>query len=536
MNRDEILFEPESRQLQSARLEHLLNFSELLVLLIGESGLGRSQMVSAMRPESLAVKPTWTLLQLESSYDVTQLLKALVADLELDCASENRARLSAIHAYARALHEIGERLTICIDDADYLTDNALELLINFSRVDNSSPLILLTGLPEFEVRFFDRDFNKLVEGHLHIEHLMPFTTEESRSLIEAYLPENARVKDSVIKRVISNAQGRPGALKSEASKLTETSRQIPLKVKGNNRWYFGALALVSTILLATMLYLFIPSLSSKDSDAPAVARLNIPIPEPVQATNENTEEQIKVIEARTELSERLAAQEERLKDQAQQRQVQQEQTLQDKVEPPLELTEPEVITQEQVQVELPTPIEEPKPAVEVAEQVPPGSVADQAKEESPTVVAEAVQEEGPGGVKPKEVLVEKPSIAAVPAEILMPPQSNLAEQPSVTDSRPASVIEVMSWPKRDLTIQLMAAREKATAERFMRNYDSINGLLLMEYPSGGAPRFLVVYRHFASRQLAQTAVESLPNSLQRLNPWIRSVAGLQSELSSAYTP
>src|SRR5210317_489404 len=191
-----IHFDPESRQLQTARLEHLLSFSDYLLLLVAEPGLGRSHLLSHLRPEQSPVQPHWVLLAPDATFDVSHLLQSLVAQLGLSCEPNNRSRLTALHNYAQALEQVEQQLVICVDDADYLTDNALELLINFSKVDSAAPRVLLSGLPEFEQRFYEREFNRLVEGALHIEHLLPYTAEEARAFIDAHLLDGRVLKDS----------------------------------------------------------------------------------------------------------------------------------------------------------------------------------------------------------------------------------------------------------------------------------------------------------------------------------------------------
>lgn len=498
MRMGDIEFQPESRQLQQARLEHLLSFSDLFIILVGEAGQGKSYLLNRLHPQQSSAEPGWASLVLDQSCDVTQLLIALMEQLGLSSEANNRARLTTLHAYARSLVEIDQRLIICIDDADYLTDNALELLINFSMVDEAAPKLLCAGLPEFESRFFDREFNRLVEGRLHVERLLGFSAEEARGFIDAHLPDSLRLKDGDYRKLISLCEGRPDRLKAEVARRF-IDRALPrpsgamIKRLGS-RWYSAAALMVALLSLAILLYALIPQTPPAE---PPETRIALPVPEPQRAT---TEDSPAVIEARMRLSEKLAEQESRL------RRVEALDATPARQSPEIVASAsepaPEADAEIGVQTRVVAPVNVPQPEVN----------------DSQADARSGVDQLGPGGAKPKPV-VAQPSEPAVVAPTRLIPQS---------------VATVLGWPARDLTIQLLAASSTSTAERFMRDNAVLSGLLRVDYTAKSGQRYLVLYGHFSSRSEAQAAVAALPASLQSLKPWIRSVTGLQAELKAAY--
>ena len=552
-----IHFEPESRQLQRARLEHLLSFSDLVMLVVAEQGLGKSHLLAQLKPEQNPIQPNWAQLSLETAFDVTHLLQALVAQLGVSCEPNNRARLTALHAYARELEQLDQRLHICIDDADYLSDNALELLLNFSKIDNAAPRVLLAGLPEFEGRFFEREFNRLVEGSLHVEHLQPYSAEEARAFVDAHLLDGRQLKDAEYRRLLLESQGRPDLLKAALAKLLDQApSRAGLKGAVNNRWYWAGILLVLATTAGAIGYLYSPN---ETVEPEITTPLEIPIPQVVQADNQSEPE---LVAARSELSKRLDEQEQRLAEVA---------DLTSEERDAVAESEPTQVVKEITPAPEPTPVRvadsQPEIAPETTQPQTPAPAVEESTPTAPEVQAVDVRQLPPGaeleadstvarsGTAPEvaiSVQAEKepepeqqptqsvedtsaetqPTIPAAPA----PSSAQTASSAQTTSRFSADIETVLGWPATDLTVQLLAAREEQTADKLIARYGSATPMLKLSYPYKGAPRFTVVTGHYPSRAAASRAVENLPAELQRLKPWIRSVTGLKSELNSALNP
>jgi len=536
-----IHFEPESRQLQSARLEHLLSFSDLVVLLIGEQGLGKSHLLNQLKPQQQPMQPSWVHLTPDTAFDVTHLLQALIAHLGISCEPNNRARLTVLHAYARELAEQDERLHICVDDADYLSDNALELLINFSKVDNAAPRVLLAGLPEFEQRFFEREFNRLVEGSLHVEHLQSYSAEESRAFVDAHLLDGRQLKDAQYRRLLLESHGRPDLLKAALAKLLDGSGEKGSRMRPvGNRWYWLGIALVLATTAGAIGYLHTPN---EQGEAEITRPLEIPIPQAVQTDPASDAE---LIAARAELAKRLEAQEKRLA------QVESD-SVQSVAAPAFEPTQP--LEPASAPALEPEPVQSEAEPIAVAEVSPstdpepePVSV-DLAETSVQAVGVEAAKQLPPGAELNVAAAEEDANTESVPAE---PAQTGAAPAPAPTpapepepepesaESEPAKfsrdIETLLGWPATDLTIQLLAAREEKSADTLIERHGATVSLLKLSYPYKGAQRYTVVTGHYPSRAAANAAVSELPRALQNLKPWIRSVTGLKTELNTALNP
>ncbi len=543
-----IHFEPESRQLQRARLEHLLSFSDLVILLIAEQGLGKSHLLSQLKPEQNPMQPNWVHLSLETAFDVTHLLQALVAQLGISCEPNNRTRLTALHACARELEQLDQRLHICIDDADYLSDNSLELLLNFSKIDSAAPRVLLAGSPEFEQRFFEREFNRLVEGALHAEHLQPYTAEEARSFVDAHRIDGRQLRDAEYRRLLLENQGRPDQLKAALAKLLDQPSTRPgLKSAVSNRWYWAGILLVLATTAGAIGYLYTPN----ETAEPAITTpVEIPIPQVVQADSQSEPE---LVAARSELSKRL--EEQRLAQvegptpeesagptESESTQVVAEIKSAPETAPIQVVDLPQELDPEITQRDTPAlATEEPEssaldPQAADVNQLPPGAELESVSTATsagatPEVVISAEPEKEPDPQPQQPPALQTVDTRTEPQTVA--PATREPKGAQTTSRFSADIETVLGWPATDLTVQLVAAREEQTADKLIARYGSAAPMLKLSYPYKGVPRFTVVTGHFPSRAAANRAVSNLPAELQRLKPWVRSVTGLKSELNSA---
>lgn len=206
--------EPASRAQLVSKLRHLVRFSDLLLMIIGANGSGRSTLLTQLQGTDAQEERREVLLRFDETIDVTHLLTSLVEALDLDCPADagNRARLSALHQYSQTLHAAGVPLVLLLDDADYLTNNALELLISFAMLEDSAPRVVLTGTPEFEQRVIANEFDQLLDGRLHVQLLEPFDIDEAEAFVEGLLPPGRVLSPKQIRKLVEETDAQPGLL------------------------------------------------------------------------------------------------------------------------------------------------------------------------------------------------------------------------------------------------------------------------------------------------------------------------------------
>ena len=141
-------------------------------------------------------------------------------------------------------------------------------------------------------------------------------------------------------------------------------------------------------------------------------------------------------------------------------------------------------------------------------------------------------------VEPQQTDVEttaKPALATSTKTSAPKPEAPLA----VTKPKPAPEPKIDSrsaWilaqPADYYAIQLLGAREKATVDKFLAAYPSVQKLTYYEAKRNGAPWYVVVQASFPSYDAAKSAVAKLPQKLQKQGPWIRKIEAIQKDLKN----
>ncbi|WP_432697327.1 AAA family ATPase [Marinobacterium sp. YM272] len=513
MDTDTRYFEPASRVQLASKLRHLLRFSDLMMLIVGEDGSGRSTVLNQLEVSSQEGEIRQGVLQCDATVDVTRLLQLLVDALDIDCPADadNRQRLKELHLLSRTLHESGIPLVLLIDDADYLTNNALELLTNFALLEDAAPRVVLTGTPEFEQRFLANELDQLLDGRLHVQLLGSFEEDEAEEFIESLLPKGAVLLPRRMKVLIEQSDAYPGRLyalvQSELrdGKVQRASRRaFPFPFT-----HLLAIGAVLLVIFGGALWLFMPDSDTETDQVEEVARVELPL----NITAANQDEEPEVIEVRSELQQRLAEQEARLGEPevAAAPAESSPATAEVAVEPQPE--EAGVNAPEPSEAELTT---EPAVAQEVEPQASTDAIAEQSDAAGEIATTEAES------VKTQVAEADKPEVNEVQQE---PVKASVKESHSLLRAD-----ELLEWPDEGYTLQLLGARSVDSVERFINAQAQPERFYYFRTMYKGAPWHVVVYGQFASRGSAMAAVETLPQALRKLRPWARSIAGVKSDI------
>ncbi|MBS97874.1 MAG: hypothetical protein CMI01_04275 [Oceanospirillaceae bacterium] len=537
-------FEPASRTQLASKLCHLLRFSDLLLLLVGNDGSGRTTVLNAVAEadhEERGRRRAW--LKLDATADVTGLLRMLVDQLGVDCPADadNRTRLSAVHELSRTLHESGIALQLLVDDADFLTNNALELLVSFSRLEEAAPRVVLTGSPEFEQRFLANEFDQMLDGRLHVQHLEPFEPDEAEAFIDDQLPAGTHITKRQRRRLLDGADGYPGrlhrgliALTREGGIKRRSGRAFPLSGA-----QMSVIVVVLVSIFGASLWLYLPESSPDEAEA---TRVSLPLDIPVPATAAEPE----VVSVREELSQRLAEQEKQLIDSAGSGDESAgEESVQNGIGPegqgsaeplsqpaetgPAESTErsqPEVLANVE-----PEPVAESPDRSESEGERPPGSPVKGSGDQNGGSQGEPVPAEV--ATAPEEK-VEQSTPEPSPAQKNDEPEREESADTEVTKSPAVHALlradELLEWPDQGYTLQMLGARSVASVEKFIGAQDNPERFYYFRTVYKEAPWHVVVYGQYATREAAMNAVAALPASLRKLRPWARSIAGVKSDI------
>jgi DamX protein len=183
----------------------------------------------------------------------------------------------------------------------------------------------------------------------------------------------------------------------------------------------------------------------------------------------------------------------------------------------------------------PEPESEPEP-VAVAEVPAPVSSPPQSSSTRPS-----------GGSTPAPVVTapaapvvtsQPASVAAAPAPppaaqtVAATPARSAATAAPAVSSQSAQRERIMSFPGNQFTVQLLGARSRSNVEAFLER-NSASPLYWFETQNQGRPWYVVILGNYPSRAAAQSAAAGLSGELGRLEPWVRSMSAVQSDVQSS---
>lgn len=513
--------EPESRLQQRDKLQHLVRFSDFVILIIGPDGVGKSALLEQLIPDERQNLGRAVRLQLDETTDVTNLLQQLTQALDFEPAADNRQRLKQIHLLARQLQEDELSLILLIDDADFLTNNALELLVNFATFEKGvPPRVLLTGTADFEERFRGLGLAEKLERHLHVEQLEPFTEDEAAEYIESLLPESIALNKRQLAAVVERTQGYPGRLREQAVELL---RSGSLKPAGSSAFplpprHISAAVLVLLLVFGVAVWQYLP----EDDAGPVVAeRITLPLPavQPRPLRIETLEEQqANAVATPVASASDVSRQPEPVVESAVQPVIQP--SAEPSVEPVVDVAESAV-----------------EPAVET---VAPSRVTQTPPPQAPVASEPIVAANAPAvaptpAPKPEPKPAPKPEPKPAPEPAPKPEPKPAPEPASVAQAGGVAQQwlredELLGWPEQGYTLQVMGARAESSVRDFIQAQAEPQRFYYFRTVFKGAPWHVVVYGQYADRAAATNAVASLPESLRKLRPWARSIAGVKADI------
>ena len=154
---------------------------------------------------------------------------------------------------------------------------------------------------------------------------------------------------------------------------------------------------------------------------------------------------------------------------------------------------------------------------------------DTAAEDAANAVAEAEALEAQAALRELNEQITEPEVAQEPAE-----QATPANTPEPIDSTLAGVLESPTWilvqDDERYTIQLSASRDLDSIQDFLRRNPLPGPNSIFSFERAGEVWYALVHGSFEGVSQAQQAVERMPDSAQRDQPWIRSIARVKAVL------
>nr|WP_324259897.1 AAA family ATPase [Cellvibrio fontiphilus] len=506
------LFTGAGRRQLLDQLLHLCQFSNSLLVVLGDVGVGKTRTAHAFM-DSLSDHDQICFLSLQSNQSLEQVLTAITQTFGINTGPLPSAEnlLSAIEAFIAEEAQVEDEglAVVVVDNAQLLDDQTLAVL---SALLNNFPQQNRLHLAFFAEPSFLRRLERISPESLLINdfHLQPFTLAETvdylnfRMEMADYLGPEI-FTESMVDPWWRQAQGHLGILHESAQerllesvtpKLTFDKRSLPVA-------HIVAIALLIAVVGTAFLYM-----GEDDNPAPPVAVMPPQVPATGQAATSSSLELTSTQTPVQPLLQTLPQPQQPNQIAATQQPVESSQAPQVTGESDTGFAREEVVPLAQ----LPTV---PAKKVEPVAQVPASNAA-QSTAASASVVAEPAPKP-----EPKPVVVEQPVPKAIPDRKPLATTASSQER------------NILAWSPSEYTVQLLGVSNRKAALDYMAAQPNKGELLMFKSKRQGNDWFVVITGRFSSSAEARQAIARLPASQRDAGPWPRDVKAIQSEIKSA---
>jgi DamX protein len=481
-------FFPAQRKPVLGQLHHLARYSQLLLVVSGPDGSGKTLLRQALVASTNKESVQSVVVSAKGASDPASILRQVALRLQV-----SRPELPAILAQVGQLALLGQEVYVLVDDAEDLSDAALTSLLSLA-VGNAEgrPHVFLFAESQLLSRL-----EQVAAGDecFDVIELEPYAEEETREYLAQRLEGAGQgidvLSDDQVADIHEQSAGWPGAINQVAREVlveamlahrSAASRGgFSFKLPRNHRLALG----VGTI--AGLAAWFMQGRVAETVDTPVVAQLPLGESAPPAVVTDPSAPAIQFEGANQPLPLPLVGE-----------------------------AQP-VIREPLAQAAGLSGAEESEIA---SASVAPEPVAD-ATPVRPVIAPVVPPVPEPVKVAPAVVPEVKPAPAAVPAK----------PQPAVATAKPVAADWYAAQAGSRFTLQILGARLESGAQAFVKAHGADYRYFKKQHQ--GKPLYVVTYGSFATRDAAQAALRALPAKVQAGKPWPRNFAGIQQEIVQA---
>ncbi|WP_409263281.1 SPOR domain-containing protein [Pseudomonas putida] len=499
-------FFPAQRKPVLGQLHHLARYSQLMLVVSGPLGSGKSLLRQALVASTNKQAVQSVVVSARSASDASSMLAQVAQELGV-AQPEVQAILSKVVQLALT----GQEVYLLVDDAEQLDESALQALLELAAgVPEGRPHVFLFGEPSLIAGL---DELNVEEERFHIIELAPYSEEETREYLEQRLEGAGRGIEVFSREQIAdiheNSDGWPGNINQVArdtlieamiaSRSTAKRPTMGFKMPKKH-----VLALSAVVVVAVAAAVLMPKKGDKaPAEAPA-AQAQLPLGDGKQG-------------AAIEFSG----------------------SSQPMPLPLVGQSQP-VMREPLAQAAGMGEGEEGGPAVDTALQPgnPPPTVTTIAPPQGvpagpAPAPAQPVQSVAPA---PKPVATQPAKSVAPAKPAPAPTQVAVAKPAAKAAEKPASAGAGNSgWyagqKPGNYVVQILGTSSEASAQAYVKAQGG--DYRYFKKNLQGKPLYVVTYGSFANRDAAVAAIKNLPAKVQAGKPWPRTVGSVQQELATA---
>ncbi len=499
-------FFPAQRKPVLGQLHHLARYSQLLLVVTGPEGSGKTLLRQALVASTNKQSVQSVVVSARGAGDAAGVLRQIAQTLNVA-----HADVGSILAQVVQLALTGQEVYLLIDDAEQLDDSALEALLALAGgTPEGRPHVFLFGEPSMIAGLEQLSAD---EERFHVIELQPYTEEETREYLAQRLEGAGAgielLSAQQISEIHESSDGWPGNINQvardamiEAMIASRTAVKRPSM--GFNMPKKHVLAIGAVVVVAVAAAILIPG-RGKAPTAPNAEQAQLPLG---QASPNGANPSVDFAGSSQPMPLPLVGQ------------------SQPVMRGPLAEAAGGISEGDDGGV----------PAVEGGANVPP-TVTTTAPPVGVPAGPEPVPTPAPAPrPAPAPVVAAKPTPAPAPAAKPAPapaakPVAKPAEKPVTLAKAAPGGSWYSSQPAGNYVVQIVGTSSEASAQNVVKEVGGDSRYF--KKMLNGKPLYVVTYGNFSSHAAATAAIKSLPAKIQAGKPWPRTVASVQQELAAA---
>ena len=499
-------FFPAQRKPVLGQLHHLARYSQLLLVVSGPLGSGKTLLRQALVASTNKQSVQSVVVSARGAGDASGVLRQVAQALNVA-----QAEIPAILAQVVQLALTGQEVYLLIDDAEQLDESALGALLALAEgAPEGRPHVFLFGEPSL-IAALDQLPDSAEQERFHVIELQPYTEEETREYLAQRLEGAGQgielFSAEQISEIHESAEGWPGNINQTArdamiEAMIASRSAVKRPSMGFNMPKKHVLALSAVVVVAVAAAWMLPgrNKTAAPAGAPANEQAQLPLGQsaPTNGTGGPSVE--------------FAGTSQPM---------------------PLPLVG-------QSQPVMRGPLAEA--AGGISEGDDGGAPAiDSGVAQPPTVTTIAPPPGVPAGPAattaqpPAQVATAKPVApppakpAVVPAPAAKPVAKPVEKPVTVAKAAPGGSWYAGQAPG-NYVVQILGTSSEATAQNFVKEQGG--EYRYFKKTLQGKPLYVITYGNFANRAAALAAIKALPAKVQAGKPWPRTVASVQQELAA----
>ena len=510
-------FFPAQRKPVLGQLHHLARYSQLLLVVTGPHGSGKTLLRQALVASTNKQSVQSVVVSARGAGDAASVLGQVAEALNVQ-----QADVTVLLGQIVQLALTGQEVYLLVDDAEQLDESALEALLALAAGNpEGRPHVFLFGEPSLLARL---DGLGHEQERFHVIELEPYTEEETREYLALRLEGAgqgiALFTNDQIAEIHEQSEGWPGLINQVArdsmiEAMIASRSAVKRPSMGFKMSKKHVLAFAGVVVAAVAAAVLLPGhKASTDGTAPA-QQAQLPLGQGQPGTAKSNQDGSPAVEfagnnqpmplpmngqpvVRGPLAEAAGSGDADGEDT----------TAQAPSGPVSSFTPPTVTT-----TAPPAGI----PAGPAATQVP---VPTQAKP-------------APAPAKPAPAPVAKPPVQVASAA---KPEATPAPKAAEKTAAPAKAGAASGWygsqAPGNYVVQILGTSNEAAAQSYVREQGGEYRYFKKNLQ--GKPLYVITYGSFANRAAALSAIKALPEKVQAGKPWPRTIASVQQDLASTH--